>query len=124
MPKLLDQMGENKSKNLRVLRDFVSIFCREKHKAKSKNDFSLEDTKLSNTSSNWNKMLCRDCHKLLRHGIAKLHLCPYNPKPMCKKCPTHCYSPGYRQRMREVMRFSGIYLIKRGRLDLLFHYLF
>jgi hypothetical protein len=41
---------------------------------------------------------------------------------MCKKCPAHCYAPGYRERIREVMRFSGQYLVKHGRLDLIVHY--
>lgn len=124
MPKLLDQIGEKKSTDLMVLRDFVLIFCREKHKARNDNDFFLKDVELGNILGQWNTMLCRDCYKLLGHGIAKLHLCPYDPKPMCKKCPTHCYAPGYRQRIREVMRFSSMHVIKRGRLDLFFHYLF
>jgi hypothetical protein len=69
-------------------------------------------------------VLCQDCGRLFQHGVAKLLQCPYDPKPMCKKCPTHCYAPDYREKMRQVMRFSGPYLIKHGRLDLLLHYLF
>jgi hypothetical protein len=42
---------------------------------------------------------------------------------MCKKCHTQCYNRNYREKVREVMRFSGPYLIKRGRLDLIYHYL-
>jgi hypothetical protein len=42
---------------------------------------------------------------------------------MCRKCPTQCYTRRYKERVREVMRFSGPYLIKRGRVDLLYHYL-
>ena len=68
-------------------------------------------------------LLCEDCRKLLNHGIAKLLLCPYDPKPMCKKCETHCYAPGYREKVREVMKFSGMYLIKHGRVDLMVHYM-
>ena len=45
-------------------------------------------------------------------------------KPMCKKCSTHCYAPSYQEKIREVMKFSGLYLIRHGRLDLLAHYLF
>jgi hypothetical protein len=67
--------------------------------------------------------LCPECQRLLSHGIVKLVLCPYDPKPACKKCPTPCYSPSYRRRIRQVMRFSGMYLIRRSRLDLIFQYL-
>ena len=69
-------------------------------------------------------MLCPDCQKLLTHGIAKLLQCTYDPKPMCKKCTTHCYAPGYRERIREVMKFSGLYLVTHGRFDMLMHYFF
>jgi hypothetical protein len=36
----------------------------------------------------------------------------------------HCYQPGHREKVRAIMRFSGPYLIRRGRLDLLWHYFF
>jgi len=49
--------------------------------------------------------------------------CPHSPKPMCKKCFTPCYRDDYRSRIREIMKFSGIYLVKHGRLDMLYHYL-
>jgi hypothetical protein len=42
---------------------------------------------------------------------------------MCKKCTTPCYKGEYRSKIREIMKFSGIYLVKYGRLDVLYHYL-
>ena len=113
MPKIFDRLDDKKSKDLRVLRDFVAIFCRENHRTESKNTFSVRDARLHQALG-----------ELLSHGMAKLLQCPYDPKPMCKKCETHCYAPGYRERIREVMRFSGRHLIKHGRLDLMLHYLF
>ena len=50
--------------------------------------------------------------------------CPLEEKPACKHCPVHCYRPGHREKVREIMRFSGRHLIRRGRLDLLWRYLF
>jgi len=67
--------------------------------------------------------LCEFCSELLSYGMRKRFRCPHNPKPMCKKCHTQCYNRKYKQKVAEVMRFSGPYLIKRGRLDLLYHYL-
>ncbi len=124
MPKIFDRLDGKKAKDVRVLRDFVSIFCRENHRAEPKNAFPIRDDRLRNSLNNKDLVLCQDCSKLLSHGIAKLLLCPYNPKPMCKKCETHCYAPGYREKVREVMRFSGLYLVKHGRLDLMIHYYF
>jgi len=124
MAEIFEKLDSKKAKDIRVLSDFVSIFCREKHRSETKERFYLKDEKVESVLKDRNLMLCRDCRKLLTHGIVKLLLCPYDPKPMCKKCETHCYAPGYRERVREIMRFSGRYLLRHGRLDLLFHYLF
>ncbi len=124
MPKLLDRLTSKKEKDIRVVADFVAIFCRENHRDVEKSLFISKDERLHLILNGGGTELCTDCTKLLNHGIAKLLQCPHDPKPMCKKCTTHCYAPGYRERMREVMKFSGLYLVKHGRLDLMFHYFF
>ena len=124
MPKIFERLDDRKDKDIRVLADFISVFCQENHQAEARDTFPIEDARLRHTLGNKELVLCQDCSKLLSHGIAKLLLCPYNPKPMCKKCATHCYAPGYRKRIREVMKFSGLYLVKHGRLDLMVHYFF
>ncbi|MBU2609292.1 MAG: nitrous oxide-stimulated promoter family protein [Chloroflexi bacterium] len=123
MSEVFQRLDRKKANDIRILSQFVSVFCREKHQAEEKQPFSIKDEQVRAILGGRNPVLCQDCRRLLSHGIVKLLLCPYDPKPMCKKCPTHCYAPGYREKVREVMRFSGIYLLKRGRLDLMFHYL-
>ena len=123
MSRLFQRLTDKKGRDIRVLADFLSVFCQEKHRDETKNTFASKEERLHRLL-NHNLLLCQDCQKLLNHGIAKLLLCPYDPKPMCKKCQTHCYAPGYRERIREVMRFSGWHLVKHGRLDLMIHYLF
>ena len=124
MPKIFEKLDSKKSKEIKVLADFISVFCREKHRTEAKDIFVSSEPRLAGILGNKDIMLCQDCRKLLSHGIAKLLLCPYDPKPMCKKCETHCYAPGYREKIRQVMRFSGMYLVKRGRLDIMVHYFF
>ena len=117
IPELFKNRGREKNKDLKVLSDFISIFCREHHRRE------VKKARLPLVLGNKELLLCPECRKLINYSIAKLLQCPYHPKPMCKKCKTHCYAPGYRERIREVMRYSGLYLIKRGRLDLMIHYL-
>ena len=124
MPDLYEKLDHKKSKDIRVLADFVRIFCRENHREEPKSVFPVKNVSLRQCLDKKEIAVCPDCHKLLQHGIARLLQCPYDPKPMCKKCETHCYAPGYRERMREVMRFSGLYMVKHGRLDLMIHYFF
>ena len=123
-PKIFEKLDRKKSKDIKVLANFVAIFCRENHGGEARNIFTTTDDRLGRILGDQSRLLCADCRKLLNHGIAKRLRCPYEPKPMCKKCPAHCYAPGYRERIREVMRFSGLHLIKHGRLDLMAHYLF
>ncbi len=124
MSELFNRLDGKKGKELRVLRDFIAIFCRENHRGEAKEPFPIKDDRLHKALGNKSLLLCKDCCRLLNHGMAKLLLCPYDPKPMCKKCETHCYAPAFREKIREVMRFSGLYLVKHGRLDLMVHYLF
>ena len=55
-----------------------------------------------------NKELCRECKDILDYAYARLDHCKFGEKKSsCKKCPIHCYKPSMREKMREVMRFSG-----------------
>ncbi len=123
MSKLFDRLTDKKSKDLKILAEFVHIYCREKHRDAEKEAFQVTDERVRQSLGDMELSLCPDCAKLLSHGMAKLMLCPYDPKPACKKCETHCYAPGYREKVREVMKFSGMYLVKHGRVDLLAHFL-
>jgi len=124
MRRISEELDGKKIKDLKVLCTFICIFCRENHQTEDRTVFSYKADGWRQVMGDKELVLCQDCSGLLKHGIAKLLLCPYDPKPMCKKCKTHCYAPGYREKVRKVMRFSGSYLIRHGRLDLIFHYLF
>ncbi|MFC1954464.1 nitrous oxide-stimulated promoter family protein [Chloroflexota bacterium] len=124
MSELFNGLDSKKSKDIKVLGNFISIFCRENHRGSDRDEIPIKDSRIRVLFRDRDLVLCQDCQKLLSHGIAKLMQCPYDPKPMCKKCETHCYAPGYRGKIREVMRFSGLYLVKHGRVDLMIHYFF
>ncbi|WP_294472847.1 nitrous oxide-stimulated promoter family protein [uncultured Bacteroides sp.] len=55
-----------------------------------------------------NAVLCSECEELLHYAHARLDRCPFGErKSSCKNCKVHCYKPALRERMRQVMRFSG-----------------
>lgn len=55
-----------------------------------------------------NRELCGECTELLEYACFRLESCPFGQhKTSCKHCPVHCYQPGMRKRMQQVMRFSG-----------------
>ena len=96
---------DKQEKDVYILEQFIHIYCRGKHRT-PKND------------------LCDDCKSLLSYARKRLERCPQDPKPSCKHCEIHCYKPAYRDKIREVMRYSGKRLIMRGRFNLIYHYLF
>ncbi|MGC9077460.1 MAG: nitrous oxide-stimulated promoter family protein [Candidatus Kapaibacteriota bacterium] len=52
--------------------------------------------------------LCQECTNLLDYAFKRIDNCPYSvDKPVCNKCPIHCYKKDMRERIRLVMRFSG-----------------
>ncbi len=106
--------------DIRTLMRFVAIYCREHHQGE-KTPFSMKQFDVRQVEKR-DIAVCRECSQLLAYGIGMRMKCPHDPKPMCKKCETQCYKGDYKVKIREIMRFSGIYLVKHGRVDLLYHY--
>ena len=113
------QLAKEEKRDIRTLAKFIAVYCSVHHKERL--PFGFEAPGLENLFEK-PLDLCPDCAKLLKYGLTMRLRCPREPKPMCKKCPDSCYRPEYRDKIRKVMRFSGIYLVKRGRIDLIYHY--
>ncbi|WP_371377950.1 nitrous oxide-stimulated promoter family protein [Sporomusa aerivorans] len=78
----------------RVLREQVSIekmitiYCRAKHQQYSG--------------------LCAECSLLLEYALQRLARCIFREKkPVCAKCPIHCYRKDMRDKIIVVMRYAG-----------------
>ncbi len=113
-------ISKKEKADLKILTRFVELYCRENHNnEKAPFSFRLFDLK---GISKKKLSLCRDCRRLLAYGLTMRMKCPHDPKPMCKKCETQCYHPAYQSKIRQVMKFSGMHMIKHGRIDLLYHY--
>jgi hypothetical protein len=66
----------------------IEIYCRDKHGAKD--------------------ALCAECDELNGYAMARLAKCPFQEnKTTCGKCRVHCYKPEMREKIKEVMRYSG-----------------
>lgn len=65
----------------------ISIYCRKKHGSKT---------------------LCPDCATLNTYARQRSDKCPFmEQKTFCSNCKVHCYQKDMREKIREVMRFSG-----------------
>jgi hypothetical protein len=115
-------LNNKERKDLRLLVSFTSVYCRYHHDAPTDGvDIGTEPSALLVAGE---YPVCSDCRELLAYAVARRINCPLDPKPVCKHCPVHCYKSNQRQRIKDVMRFSGKHLLLRGRLDLLWHYFF
>jgi hypothetical protein len=110
-------------KDVRTLARFVSVYCDGLHAAATRAPLALPQVDVARLAGR-PMVLCTDCRSLLAHAVVKRALCPFDPKPMCKHCPKHCYAPRYREQIRKVMGYAGKRMLLTGRLDYLLHLLF
>jgi hypothetical protein len=51
---------------------------------------------------------CPDCRELFEYARLRSFKCPYGEgKPVCGRCPVHCYKSEMTEKIRTVMRYSG-----------------
>lgn len=83
-----EQIQLKREKEKQNVEFMVKLYCKKKHKCK--------------------KQLCADCQALLDYSKLRTSKCPHmQTKTFCAFCKTPCYKPDMKQKMREVMRFSG-----------------
>lgn len=73
-----------------IVRLMIGIYCRGLHPGHGAEEF------------------CAECGELLEYAHQRLDKCPFgDKKPKCSSCTVHCYQPGMRHRIRNVMRYTG-----------------
>ena len=76
-----------REKEKKVISYMISLYCRKKHGG---------DT------------LCPECAELDAYSAKRSDLCPFmETKTFCANCKVHCYKKDMRERIQEVMKFSG-----------------
>lgn len=66
----------------------IDLYCRKKHRS--------------------GKELCPECAKLKTYALERCDKCPFmETKTFCSNCKVHCYKPEMREKIRQVMAFSG-----------------
>ena len=81
----------------------IALYCRDHHADAVRSGSGAADGGL-----------CPECAELLAYARLRLEKCRYGAdKPTCANCTTHCYRPAMRERVREVMRYSGPRMLTR-----------
>lgn len=115
-----DSLTPKERKDLKILALFTSVYCAAHHQTE-RAPLDLLPTDLTDLRR---YLCCVECRDFLFYAINRRLKCPLVDKPTCKHCHVHCFRKGHREKVRMIMRYSGQALIRKGRFDLLWHYLF
>lgn len=76
----------------RIVRLMIELYCHKKHKSKGE--------------------LCKECKELADYAALRTSKCPFmETKTFCSACKVHCYAPEQKEKIKEVMRFSGPWML-------------
>lgn len=77
-----------REKEKELVSQMIALYCRKQHGNK--------------------RGLCTACTELDNYARQRSDKCPFmETKTFCSNCKVHCYKPVMREKIREVMRFSG-----------------
>lgn len=82
------------AREFRTIEAMIRIYCQRQHAGQ--------------------RELCSGCQELLDYAYLRLEKCPFQEeKSTCANCAVHCYKPDMRERIRQVMRYSGPHMMYR-----------
>ena len=91
---------EREKKTLALM---IDIYCQRKH-------------------GNKKGELCDECKELLEYAHKRLSFCKFGEnKSTCSRCPIHCYKKDMKEKVKDVMKFSGPRLIVHNPIELVRH---
>jgi len=97
-------VGRRLAREWQTIAAMLSIYCGDRH-------------------ASW-VTLCPECQGLLDYAAIRLARCRFGlEKPVCAKCPVHCYQRARREQVRAVMRYAGPRMLWRHPILSLRHWL-
>lgn len=80
---------QKRKREIEVVNLMIGIYCHKKHRTKKGE-------------------LCEECKNLSEYATLRTSKCPFmETKTFCSRCKVHCYRPDMKQKIKEVMKFSG-----------------
>ena len=90
----------------RVVEVLIRLYCRKHHKGYDRK----------------NGRLCPVCQQLSDYAKMRSEKCPFmEKKTFCSNCKVHCYQSEMREKIRQVMRFSGPRLLPYHPILVMWH---
>ena len=84
----MSKVESKREREKRVVALMIRLYCKKNHGIK--------------------QGLCQQCQELHDYAMLRADKCPFmETKTFCSNCKVHCYKKDMREKIREVMRFSG-----------------
>ena len=84
----MDSTQSKREREKQIVSEMIRLYCRKRHGTRTG--------------------LCPECAELDAYARTRSDRCPFmETKTFCSNCKVHCYKPEMREKIREVMRFSG-----------------
>ena len=86
------RVAAKREREKRMVSEMIALYCRKRHGTRAGE-------------------LCPECAELAEYARQRSDRCPFMETKTfcsnCSNCRVHCYKPEMREKIREVMRFSG-----------------
>ena len=83
----MKSIDDKREQEKRVVTQMIRLYCKKRHHRSH---------------------LCPHCREVLLYAIDRSDHCPFmESKTFCSNCKVHCYRPEMREKIREIMVFSG-----------------
>ena len=90
-------VARRREREMRTVSQMIALYCR-KNPACVAREYA----------AHCGEPVCEECLALDEYAVERTRRCrKMDVKTSCEDCGNHCYRPAERERVREVMRFSG-----------------
>ena len=113
--RILNRIAEKEiARDIVTLAGMTEIFCADHHAAADRTPYESEATAVGMYPQHKIPRLCPECAAHLRYGEIRRALCRREPRPACKTCKSHCYTPTESAWQRRAMAYAGPRAMFRG----------
>lgn len=112
---ILNRIAEKEiARDIVTLAGMTEIYCADHHAAADRTPYESEATAVGMYPQHKIPRLCPECAAHLRYGEIRRALCRREPRPACKTCKSHCYTPTESAWQRRAMAYAGPRAMFRG----------
>ncbi len=96
-------VARRRAREARTVSQMIALYCTGHHEAGARTEVA-----------HCGEPVCAECAALDAYAVLRTQRCrKMDVKTSCDKCENHCYRAAERERVREVMRYSGPRMLGR-----------